>query len=160
MVWSRLSAFVIALVAMAAAAANAHDIPNDITVQAFLKPEARRLRLLVRVPIDGLRDMGVPTNPQGVMDLARLDPLLGDNVMLWIGQNIDVFESDARLPSPRLRGWRLSLPADRSFTSFDGSSDLLLQRLVMAVHDEHPSAGGLWPLGGACRCQDTLAVER
>jgi hypothetical protein len=104
---------------MAAAVLHAHDIPNDITVHAFLKPEGQQLRLLVRVPIDGLRDMGVPTDPQGVMDLVRLDPLLGDNVMLWVGQNVDVFERDTQLPPPRLAGWRLSLPGDRSFTSYE-----------------------------------------
>ena len=31
----------------------AHDIPNDVTVQAFLKPEGQRLRLLVRAPAEG-----------------------------------------------------------------------------------------------------------
>src|SRR5207249_3753543 len=29
----------------------AHDIPNDVTVQAFVKPEGRTLRVLVRVPL-------------------------------------------------------------------------------------------------------------
>jgi hypothetical protein len=113
-----LSAVVIAILAMAAAM-RAHEIPNDITVQAFLKPAGQRLQLLVRVPIDGLRDMGVPTDPQGVMDLSRLDPLLADNVMLWIGQNVDVFEDGVQLPPPRLVSSRLSLPADRSFASYE-----------------------------------------
>jgi len=116
---SRLSVFVTALVLLAAAGASAHDIPTDVTVQAFLKPDGQRLRLIVRVPLDALRDMGVPTTPDGVMDLPRLDPMLADNVMLWIGQNIDLYEHNTHLPAPRLAAWQLSIPGDRSFTSYD-----------------------------------------
>ena len=116
---SRLSVFVTALVLLAAAGASAHDIPTDVTVQAFLKPDGQRLRLIVRVPLDALRDMGVPTRPDGVMDLPRLDPMLADNVMLWIGQNIDLYEHNTHLPAPRLAAWQLSIPGDRSFTSYD-----------------------------------------
>ena len=116
---SRLSVFVTALVLLAAAGASAHDIPTDVTVQAFLKPDGQRLRLIVRVPLDALRDMGVPTTADGVMDLPRLDPMLADNVMLWIGQNIDLYEHNTHLPAPRLAAWQLSIPGDRSFTSYD-----------------------------------------
>jgi hypothetical protein len=115
---ARLSVFVTALALLAAAGASAHDIPTDVTVQAFLKPDGRQLRLIVRVPLDALRDMGVPTSRDGVMDLPRLDPMLADNVMLWIGQNIELYEHDARLPAPRLAAWQLSIPGDRSFTSY------------------------------------------
>ncbi len=114
---TRLSAFVTACCLLIAATAGAHDIPTDVTVQAFLKPEGRRMRLVVRVPLDALRDMGVPATPDGVMDLPRLDPLLADNLMLWIGQNIDLYEHDARLPA-HLAAWQLSIPGDRSFTSY------------------------------------------
>jgi hypothetical protein len=116
-----LSAFVTAFLLLAAVVAGAHDIPNDVTVQAFVKPESGRLRLVVRVPLDALRDMGVPTTPDGVMDLARLDPMLADNMMLWIGQNVDMYEHDVRLPAPRLAAWQLSIPGDRSFTSYEAA---------------------------------------
>ena len=39
----------------------AHEIPSDVTVQALLKPEGQRLRLLVRVPLVAMRDMDYPT---------------------------------------------------------------------------------------------------
>jgi hypothetical protein len=116
-----LSAFVTAFLLLAAVVAGAHDIPNDVTVQAFVKPESGRLRLVVRVPLDALRDMGVPATPDGVMDLARLDPMLADNVMLWIGQNVDMYEHDVRLPAPHLAAWQLSIPGDRSFTSYEAA---------------------------------------
>ena len=121
MIRTRLSAIVTAATLIVAASAGAHDIPNDVTVQAFLKPEGRQMRLIVRVPLDALRDMGVPTSADGVMDLPRLDPMLADNLMLWIGQNIDLYEHDTPLPAPRLTAWQLSLPGDRSFASYGGA---------------------------------------
>lgn len=41
--------------------ANAHDIPNDVTIQAILKPTGDRLELLIRVPLRAVRDVDVPT---------------------------------------------------------------------------------------------------
>ena len=41
-------------------AVAAHDIPNDVTVQMFVKPEGERLRLLVRAPLRACRDVEFP----------------------------------------------------------------------------------------------------
>ncbi len=106
---------------MVAGRAQAHDIPNDVTIQAFVKPEGHRLRLLVRVPLESLRDMPVPTHPDGSLDVGRLQPLLADNAMLWIAQGVDLFENDVALPGARLMDARASLPADRSFTSWESA---------------------------------------
>src|SRR5262250_2064828 len=40
--------------------ARAHDIPADVMVRAFVKPEGRSVRLLVRVPMKALRDVDYP----------------------------------------------------------------------------------------------------
>jgi hypothetical protein len=105
--------------------AGAHDIPADVTIQAFLKPEGHRLRLLVRVPLEALRDLSVPTRaggygaPGGTVDLARLEPLLAGAATVWVGQNVDLYENDAPLPATSLLDLRVSLPTDRSFGSYD-----------------------------------------
>jgi hypothetical protein len=102
--------------------AGAHDIPADVTIQAFLKPEGHRLRLLVRVPLEALRDLSVPTRPGNnvsSVDLARLQPLLAGAATVWIGQNIDLYENNAPLPATSLLDLRVSLPTDRSFGSYD-----------------------------------------
>ena len=102
--------------------AGAHDIPADVTIQAFLKPEGHRLRLLVRVPLEALRDLSVPTRPGNnvsSVDLARLEPLLAGAATVWVGQNIDLYENDAPLPATSLLDLRVSLPTDRSFGSYD-----------------------------------------
>jgi hypothetical protein len=116
-----LSAIVTAALLVAAGAAQAHDIPNDITIQAFLKPEGQRLRLLVRVPLESLRDMPVPTHQDGSLDVGRLQPFLADNAMLWIAQSVDLFENGVALPTARIVDARASLAADRSFTSYDAA---------------------------------------
>jgi hypothetical protein len=98
----------------------AHEIPGDITIQAWLKPEGQRLRLLVRVPLVAMRDMNYPTRGDktlGILDLSRAESLLRDAATLWVGEAIDVYEGDTRLPRPRLVEVRASLPSDRSFTS-------------------------------------------
>ena len=43
------AAFLAALVLVLPQAAVAHDIPNDVTVQAFVKPAGEHLNLLLRV---------------------------------------------------------------------------------------------------------------
>ena len=96
-----------------------HEIPVDVTVQAFVKPEPRRLRLLVRVPLTAMRDVDVPTRGPGYLDLARAEPALRNAATLWITQAVELFEEDARLPAPRIAATRVSLPLDRSFATYE-----------------------------------------
>jgi hypothetical protein len=97
-----------------------HDIPNDVTVQAFLKPEGNRLLFLVRVPMATMRDTEFPTRgPQGYLDLARTEPLIRDGATLWIGDAIKFYEGDALLPKPRILETRVALISDKSFGSWE-----------------------------------------
>src|SRR6185312_7187185 len=103
--------------------ANAHDIPNDVTVQAFLKPTGDHLHLLVRVPLKAMRDVDFPSRgKEGFLDIERTGPLLPDAATLWISNFIDLYENHAILPKPRVVETRLSLPSDRSFTSYEGAT--------------------------------------
>jgi len=99
--------------------ATAHDIPNDVTVHAFLKPEGQRLRLLVRVPLRACRDIDFPTKGPGYLDIARADKSLHDAATLWIADNIDLFEADTLLGDPRVIATRVSLESERLFDSYD-----------------------------------------
>ena len=45
--------------------APAHDIPNDVTVQAFVKPDGDRRSVLIRVPLAAMRDLDFPTTGPG-----------------------------------------------------------------------------------------------
>ena len=48
----------------------AHDIPNDVTVQAFIKPSGDHLHLLLRVPMAAMRDIDFPTTGPGYLKVA------------------------------------------------------------------------------------------
>jgi hypothetical protein len=99
--------------------AVAHDIPNDVTIQAFLKPEGDRLHLLVRIPLKALRDVVFPERGPGYLDLVRVEPLLPDNSTLWISDFVELYESDTRLGKPRVLDTRMSLESDKSFASYE-----------------------------------------
>src|SRR5207248_77889 len=111
------------VVFLGGAALVAHDIPNDVTVQLLVKPEGQRLRMLVRAPLGAMRDMDYPKRPgtpnADLLDLARAEPTLRDAATLWIGDFLDVYENDQKLPAPRVASVRASLQSDRSFTSYD-----------------------------------------
>jgi hypothetical protein len=99
--------------------AVAHDIPNDVTVQAFVKPESNKLRFLVRVPMRACRDVDFPTRQTGYLDIANADKALSDAAILWISDNIELYENDKRLEAPRVAAVRVSLESERSFESFE-----------------------------------------
>jgi hypothetical protein len=101
----------------------AHDIPNDVTVRTFVKPEGQHLRFLVRVPLAAMRDMDYP-KPRGatsadLVDLARADSTLRDAATLWISDYLELYENGERLPTPQVVAVRASLQSDKSFASYD-----------------------------------------
>jgi hypothetical protein len=111
----------------------AHDIPADITVQAFLKPEPQQLHLLVRVPMKAMVDIEFPKRGPGYIDLARADSFLRDAATLWISDRIELFEDDVRLPAAKVIATRISLPDDKAFTSYEGA---LAQVMGARLSDE------------------------
>jgi hypothetical protein len=121
--WTAACAAAAALALGAGVRLGAHDIPNDVTVQTFVKPEGARLRLLVRVPLQAMRDMDYPkprnTTRGDLMDLGRAESTLRDASTLWISDFLDVYENDVELPKPQVVAVRASLQSDRSFTSYE-----------------------------------------
>jgi hypothetical protein len=115
----RAAAVVCILVAGAAARLAAHDIPNDVIVQAFLKPEGQLAHLLVRVPLEAMRDMDVPQRERGYLDLTRVESTLRDAVTVWIAREVALYEEDRRLGEPTIAAVRVSLPSDTSFREYD-----------------------------------------
>jgi len=108
-----------ALLLLLPAPSAAHDIPNDITIQTFLKPEGSRLRLVIRVPLASINDIDWPLESNGTLDLARADRALHDASTQWLADFIDLYEGQTKLAYPRVVEVRASLPADGSFDSYD-----------------------------------------
>ena len=103
----------------------AHDIPGDVTIQAFVKPEGQQLRLLVRVPLEALSDMAFPTSGPGYLDFdtARRRDQFTEAAMIWMGQEVQIFEHDTRLTEPTIGAIKISLPSNRAFDSYEAALD-------------------------------------
>jgi hypothetical protein len=110
-----------ALAVLLACNAAAHEIPNDVAVQAFVHPAGHELLVLVRVPLSAMREVDIPRRGIGFIDLARAGPALQEAAKLWLGDNLDLYESERRLSYPRVAELRVSLPSDRSFASIEAA---------------------------------------
>ena len=97
----------------------AHQVPDEVTVFAFLKPEGDRLTFLVRAPLESLRDVDIPTKANGALDLTRIDDPLRYAAQIWISDFVEVYENGERLPKPEFIAARVALPGSRGFESFD-----------------------------------------
>ena len=102
---------------------HAHEIPAEVTVRAFVKPEGRTLSFLVRVPLEAMRDMSVPVRDRGYLDLdvLREERILEDAAILWIADYVELYEDDDVLPAPEIAAIRVSLPTDRSFDAYESA---------------------------------------
>lgn len=117
---SRVTAALVAMLLWALpSAVFAHEIPNDVTVRAFVKPEGERLYLLLRVPLAAMRDIDFPKRGPGYLDLARVETALRHAAKVWIADNIEFYEGETRLEPPQIVACRVSLPSDRSFESYE-----------------------------------------
>jgi hypothetical protein len=101
--------------------ARAHDIPNDVTVQMFVKPEGQHLHVLVRVPLKAMRDIRFPLRGPGYLDIERTGALLPGAAKLWIAGFFEMYEGNNLLPNPQVMATRISLPSDFSFSSYENA---------------------------------------
>jgi hypothetical protein len=110
----------IALVALALPAARAHEVPSDVTVRMLVRPEAERVKLLVRAPLEAMQDITFPLVGPGYLDVPRAGPQLRDAAQLWLVDNLELYEGARRLPLA-IVAVRASIPSDRSFAEYDSA---------------------------------------
>jgi len=113
-------ALILALLAASSPAA-AHEIPTDVVVQSFLKPGERRVELLLRVPLEAMRDIDIPLKGPGYIDIPEARPYLEDAAEIWLANFVSVYAGGDRLEDWRIEALRLSLPSDRSFGSWESA---------------------------------------
>jgi len=128
---------------------GAHEIPADITVHGFVKPDGARLHLLLRVPLKAMRDIDFPEFAPGYLDIERLAPLLPDAARVWIGDAVSIYEGERRLSRPRVVATQVSLASDRSFATFEealshiagprlpNSANVVWNQVLFDVHFEY-----------------------
>jgi hypothetical protein len=108
-----------AIVALPARLLEAHDIPAKVTLLVFVKPEGNRLRMVLRAPLEAMRDQIWPQKGLGYLDLDKAMPIARDVAQLWIADYVEVFENGDKLGAPRIVRTRISLPSERTFVSYD-----------------------------------------
>ncbi|MDP2956929.1 MAG: HupE/UreJ family protein [Longimicrobiales bacterium] len=104
----------------------AHEIPADVTARVFVKPDGGRLRVLVRVPLEAMRDLEFPLVGGDYLDLSRAGPVLRDAAALWVAGEMRLFENGRLLGTPAVVAVRASIPSDRSFDGYDTGLALVL----------------------------------
>jgi hypothetical protein len=117
----RTAALVVALVLLLPSWPAAHEIPSDVTVRAFVKPDGDVLRFRVRVPLGALRDYDFPQRGPGYLQIESAEPLVRDAVMQWIGDYTSFTEEGEELAAPRLTALRVSQPGDGAFGSYEAA---------------------------------------
>jgi len=108
------------LVLVAQAVVVAHDIPDEIAVQSYVKPEQGRLQVLLRVPLLAVSEANLPKDGTGYLALPHVETALREAAN-QISNGIVFLEGDERLTRYEMANARISLPSDRSFDSFEGA---------------------------------------
>src|SRR6187401_2777836 len=100
---------------------EAHEVPANVAVQIYVRPEGSKLRILVRVPLAAMRDVVLPLKGPGYLDFSRLDRQPQEAARLWIADYIRLYENTQELPEETVVATRITLPSDRSFVSYDSA---------------------------------------
>src|ERR1700683_2727804 len=94
-------------------AVSAHEVPDDVRLKIFLKPEGDRMLILVRIPANALIDILFPTLPQSDwLDLKQIDGFAAAGAKVWVADLLSVSEGDNALPEPQVLAVRMSRSND------------------------------------------------
>jgi hypothetical protein len=96
--------------------ASAHEFKLDAVVNAFVKIEPREAQLVVRAPLYLFRPIKFPVSGAEI-DVDKSAPAV-QRALQVLEQSITLFEDGQPLAASHAAG-RLSLPSDRSFTSYE-----------------------------------------
>ena len=111
--------------------AASHDIPDEVRIPVFVRETDGELHLVARVPLLLLLSLNVPKWGAGYLDFERADPVLRQAGEAFAAEAPLFHPDGSRLP-PTLRAFRVALPWDRSFTSFDSAREAVLSEPLSA----------------------------
>src|SRR5580693_501101 len=116
---SRRLLVIIAALMFWPSAVSAHDVPDRVKIDVFVKPENDHLLILVRMPANALIDFLLPTLPDGNwVDLKNADSTAVAGANVWIADMLSLYEDGNALARPQVLAVRLSRVNDPSFTTF------------------------------------------
>ena len=101
------------------AGAQAHEIPNDVQVQSFLKQEEQGLTLFIRVPLSSMKEVELPLLNNLYLDIPHIKPALQQAAELWFVDNLKIVQGQQSLNRVSVKTARISLPSNRSFVTYE-----------------------------------------
>ena len=121
-----LAAWCSALVLAALPAAGlGHEVPATAQVRLLMKveepPGTRRAQLLVRAPLEAMRDIEFPQFGAGYLDIAAAEPQLRDAALVWLAPALRLDAAGA-VAQPALTAVRASLPSNRAFGDYQAAA--------------------------------------
>ena len=130
---------------------EAHEIPADVTVQAFVAPDERVIRALVRVPLLSMRDYNFPIRDPGYLKLPEATELSHEAAVQWIGNYVEMFEAGTSLGLPEVTDVRIAIPGDKAFQSYEMALANVRSPALVAGTDLPPQQAMLdvlmeWPI--------------
>ena len=114
-----LTAVSLTVVGLTVIRAEAHEVPTDVVIQTIIKPEAKELNFLVRVPLEAMRDVNFPQSGPGYLVISEAEETIRDAAVIWIAREVSLFENETELSDWEIVAARLSIPSDRSFDSYE-----------------------------------------
>ena len=105
--------------------AASHDIPDEIRIPVFVRELDGELHVVARVPLLLLLSLNVPKWGAGYLDFERADPVLRRAGGVF-AEEAPLFHPDGSLLPANLQAYRVALPWDRTFTSFDAARETVL----------------------------------
>ena len=142
----------VAMLGIGYQSAHAHEVPRSVVVRAYVRPQGHVLQLLVRVPLDAMRDVDFPLRGAGYLDLSRADSLLRDAAKLWVVDGVALYENDMLLRDARIVTARAAMASDQAFRTYDNalnairaapmptSTDVPWKQAMLDVLIEYPIA--------------------
>lgn len=107
------------LLVLLAASAPAHDAPAQVTVHLHVRPLGQRMHVLVRVPLEAVRDVDFPLVDGRYLDVAALGPRLPGLAKIWVADRIALYADGMPLGAPRVAATQISYESDRSFSTYE-----------------------------------------
>ena len=101
-------------------AAKPHELPQRVALRMIASIDEQQLQLMIRAPLEAMRDVDFPLSPEGYLLLEDAQSALREAAGLWIVDGLTLRERGQPVDASSLRV-RLSLPSDRAFRGRDSA---------------------------------------
>lgn len=84
-----------------------------------VRPVGQTMRVLVRIPLESVRDVDFPALAGGYLNVAALSPQLAGLAKIWVADAVTLYENGQALSPAKVTATQISLESDTSFATYD-----------------------------------------